>query len=164
MDYIFTKSNINLSKLQKEILPLVNIDGLSYSDPELTVHVSTTLTQEQLDSITTVITNHNPVDMDAIIQAKIDDAVHFGKEIMDAFKRENILMGITQAGKTKAVHDYLHWVEHYVSSGSLYAGKDQVLNIINANNIPADLSPFVTVPRLTIFVNKILVYLELPTI
>ena len=164
MDYIFTKSNINLSKLQKEILTVVTIDGLSYSDPELIVHSTVELAQEQIDSIAMLITNHNPTDMDAVIQAKIDDAVHFGKEIMDTFKRENILMGITQAGKTKAVHDYLHWVEHYVSSGSLYAGKDQVLNIINANNIPADLAPFVTIPRLTTFVNKILTYLLLPTI
>ena len=162
MDYIFSKSNVNLPKLQKEIL--ITVDGLSHSGSELIVHTSAELTQEQIDSITTIIANHNPIDMDAIVQAKIDNAVLFGKEIMDAFKRENILMGITQAGKTKAVQDCLHRVEHYVSSGSLYAGKDEVLNIINTNNIPADLAPFVTVPRLTVFVNKILTYLLLPTI
>lgn len=164
MDYTFIKSNVNLPKLQKEISAIISINGLSNSDSEVIVHTAVDLIQDQIDAINTIINNHNPLDMDAIIQAKIDDAVVFGKEIMDAFKRENILMGITQAGKTKAVQDYLHRVEHYVSSGSLYAGKDEVMAIINANAIPVDLAPFVTVARLKVFVNKILVYLQLPTV
>jgi hypothetical protein len=93
-----------------------------------------------------------------VVEKKISDAKDFGESILKEFATENVLMGITQAGKTEAVTRYLHFVEHYIEQGSLYAAINEI-NTKLTEGIPAELSPFVTTARITVFLNKIKVYL-----
>jgi hypothetical protein len=77
---------------------------------------------------------------------------------MVEFASENVMMGITQAGKTKEVANYLTDVARHIQTGSLY----EVINEIDRlkiEGLPQDLSPFITETRLDRFKQKILDYL-----
>ena len=107
--------------------------------------------------------------LDGILAAHIGDPVHvyasvvqnaiqFFHDAMVVYAAENITMGITQAGKTKDVSDYLVPVMTYGQTGSLY----EVINEIDAliaGTVPGDLSPFVTEARLLAFKQKMVDYL-----
>lgn len=95
------------------------------------------------------------------VEAVVAAAKSFGEQLVAEFKTENVLMGITQAGKTVAVTKYLHWVEHHTLAGSLYASLEEIA-VKQAEGIPSDLAPFVTDARLTTFKNKIQIYLGVP--
>jgi hypothetical protein len=56
-----------------------------------------------------------------IIAGKVSDAIKFGTKLIIDAAVENIAMGITQSGKTKAVSDYLRSVQSYLREGSLHA-------------------------------------------
>jgi hypothetical protein len=96
-----------------------------------------------------------------IVNGIVERAKVFGDSIAKEFKTENVLMGITQAGKTVAVTKYMHWIEHHTLAGSLYAALEEIATK-QAEGLPSDLSPFVTDERLTAFKNKIKVYLGIP--
>ena len=96
-----------------------------------------------------------------IVDKKISDAKTFGETILNEFSRDNVLVGITQAGKTEAVTRYLHFVQHYVETGSLYAAINEI-NIKLSEGIPENLAPFVTNDRMINFLNKIKIYLGIP--
>lgn len=85
-------------------------------------------------------------------------AMHFGNELMVEFAAENVMMGITQTGKTKAVADYLADATRYLISGSLYEVVNEVDRLL-AEGIPQELAPYVTVERMTGFKQKILGFL-----
>jgi hypothetical protein len=67
-------------------------------------------------------------------------------------------MGITQAGKTRSVADYLKNVMFYGQSGSLYEVLAEI-NTFESEGYPSDLSPFVTQARMELFKQKIEDYL-----
>lgn len=96
-----------------------------------------------------------------IVKQKILDAQIFGNKLIEDFTAENVLMGITQAGKTVAVTNYLHKLTHYIMTGSLYAAIDE-MNIIIADENKGDLSPFVTNERIAGYKNKVQKFLGLP--
>jgi len=86
----------------------------------------------------------------------INAKMHFEKKMV-TFAAQNIQMGITQAGKTKDVADFLAMVLTYGQSGSLY----EVINEIErlkSEGLPASLSPFVTTDRVNDFKAAILEY------
>lgn len=87
----------------------------------------------------------------------IQKARTFGDATIAQFALENVAMGITQAGKTRAVADYCQKLQYYMSTGSLYAALEEIQEI--SVNIPPDLAPFVTQQRLAVYVNKIKAYL-----
>lgn len=89
----------------------------------------------------------------------IEGAMRFGQQMMISYASENVLMGITQAGKTKAVADYLEGVIRYMQTGSLYEVMHEI-DRLKSEGIPVELSPFVTEVRLEAFKNKILDYLQ----
>lgn len=90
--------------------------------------------------------------------AIVSKAKEFANEIMNIAAAENILMGITQVGKTKLIADTLRDVTYYLQSGSLY----EAMTSIDAVVITAEMAPFITSSRLLEFKNKIRVYLGLP--
>jgi len=90
----------------------------------------------------------------------ITNAIIFGQELIVTFATENVLMGITQAGKTKSVSDYLADVTRYTQTGSLYEVINEIDNLI-IEGIPQDLDPFVNQARLESFKSKIQNYLGL---
>lgn len=98
------------------------------------------------------------LDMEAVIKLKIQSAILFGQKLLDDFATENVLAGITQAGKTGAVSDTLHKLSHYVGSGSLYEALNEIARLI-VNGLDPNLAPFVTVARLTDYSNRIRQYL-----
>lgn len=105
-------------------------------------------------------TSFNPTLTD-IATAKINDAIGFGNEMIVQASVENVLLGITQAGKTKDVSDYLSNMQQYLRAGSLYAAIDEI-NSLMSQDIPSSISPFITLARLTSYKNKIQTYLEIP--
>lgn len=96
-----------------------------------------------------------------IVNGIVERAKAFGESVAKEFKTENVLMGITQAGKTVAVTKYMHWIEHHTLAGSLYAALEEIA-VKKAEGLPSDLAPFITTERLTAFENKIKTYLGIP--
>lgn len=88
----------------------------------------------------------------------VSDAKFFANKIENVFIAENIMMGITQAGKTREVSEYLIDVLGYLRTGSLYEVKNEVDALLLAG-IPEELAPFVTEERLEEFKAKIVDYL-----
>lgn len=95
----------------------------------------------------------------AIYKNIIRQALAFFDELMTEFAGENIALGITQAGKTKDVADYLADVLRYGQTGSLYEVIAECDRLIN-EGIPAGLSPFVTETRLNSVKALIVAYLS----
>lgn len=93
------------------------------------------------------------------VMALILKARSFADGIVNLYAAENVLMGITQADKTKQVSDYLADVMRYAQSGSLYEVVNEIDRLIQAG-IPVDMSPFVTEQRLEQFKQKIITYLQ----
>lgn len=85
-------------------------------------------------------------------------AVEFGQELMIRFAGENVALGITQAGKTKEVADYLADVTRYLQTGSLYEVINEIDSLILAG-IPSELSPYITQVRMEEFKSKVNNYL-----
>lgn len=99
--------------------------------------------------------------LEEIVAKKIADASDFGEQLILKFSTENVINGIARAGKTEAVTKYLHFVDHYLERGSLYAAIN-LLNSLILQGIPEELAPFVTNEKLNKFKNQIEEYLELP--
>lgn len=83
-----------------------------------------------------------------IIDMKIENSINFGLSIIKSAATSNVLAGITTAGKTREVSDFLSNVERYLRSGSLYAAIAEIDDLIAAE-IPPDISTWVSVERLT---------------
>jgi hypothetical protein len=149
---------LNLSKLQLE-LALMPVVGLSTNATSLIVHLNNPLSFEQEQQILQIIEAHSPLDMTEQVRQIVRNAINFGVDLIEVFATENILMGITQAGKTKAVSDYLSDVTRYAQTGSLYEVINEIDRLI-ALGIPLDLAPFVTVARMADFKQKVLNYLQ----
>lgn len=96
-----------------------------------------------------------PVDFATIVK----NAINFGSELLVSFAAENVSMGITQAGKTKAVADFLTDVTRYSQTGALYEILAEVERL-EALGLPEELAPFVTTERFASFKSKIQNYLN----
>jgi hypothetical protein len=88
----------------------------------------------------------------------IADAMVYGNLLIQTFASENVLMGITQAGKTKDVSDFFADTTRYAMTGSLYEVINEVNRLKDAG-LPSDLAPFVTEQRLNDFIAKVEDYL-----
>lgn len=93
------------------------------------------------------------------VQGIIADAMDFGKQLMVEFSAENVLLGITQAGKTKEVLVFLAEIKNAMDTGSLYTAMNEIDGLIS-NGLPQDLAPFITEQRLLGFKTKIQGYLS----
>lgn len=97
------------------------------------------------------------------VSALITGAGNFGMSLTVMYASSNVLQGITQAGKTQEVADYLKNVAYYLHNGSLYAAIAEMNNMINdTSDNKAALSPYVTNTILYQYLNKIQTYLGLP--
>lgn len=96
-----------------------------------------------------------------IIEDIILKAQAFGRGLIVQVARENIMMGITQYGKTRAVADYCEKVQGYLMNGSLYAAIEQ-LDAMIADTNKSSLAPFITNQRLTSCKNQIQDYVGMP--
>lgn len=92
------------------------------------------------------------------VQAIMEAAMEFGKQLMKEFAAENVLLGITQAGMTNTVRKRLSEVTNALLTGSLYDA------IYEVRQIPPEHKDdtFITDARLLVFINKIEKYLLIP--
>lgn len=115
-----------------------------------------TLSLVEIDSfITANTTLHSAV----FFKDLVLKAISFGNEMIVLFAAENVMMGITQAGKTKDVADYLASMTRYLQTGSLYEAINEIDRLI-ASGLPSDLNPFVSESRMLVFKSKITEYLQ----
>lgn len=115
-----------------------------------------------IEKIAEYAVSHTPT-VTQIVDAAILSAIQFGTGLADQYKRENVFMGITQAGKTHDVLKYLHFAVHCMESGSLYGAIDEInILIADTSDTKAALSPFVTNDRMTYYKNAIQAYLKVP--
>lgn len=157
--YEFSK-NIVPDKLQQEIVDagLSTIQYIETVGNDISIYFSEELSSEDEDTLSDVVDDHQPITIHNIIDQKIKESTAFGKSIIDEFTVENVLLGITQAGKTRALSDYCHKLVHYISTGSLYAAVEQIDAMIAAGLDPS-LSPFITEARLLSYKSKIVDFL-----
>jgi hypothetical protein len=159
MEYLFQlQKQFNLPKLQLECIALPVV-GFSTSSGDIKVFTSVALSEGQQADLLALLTAHSPADATAAVREIIKNAILFGTDLMEKFAAENVMMGITQAGKTKVVADYFADVIRYTQTGSLYEVINEVDRLINAG-IPSELSPFVTEARLNDFKSKVITYLQ----
>lgn len=139
-----------------------NYDGLNADQENLKVIFFGSISSEDEIAVNNYWNSIQDTDFDPtpeeIAFTKINDAVVFGNKLIIEVATENVLMGITQAGKTKAVSDYCVNLQYYLRTGSLYAAIDEIDTLIAAVP-PGDLDPFITVDRLNIYKSKIQAYL-----
>jgi hypothetical protein len=161
----FTHENIELvHRYFSNLLTAEVLDGVTDFGSFMNLSVTRELTSEEL----AVINNLSPADivepssqlpLEAVVKQSIINAINFGQNLIVEFATENVLMGITQAGKTKEVSDYLIDVMRYLQSGSLYGVINEVDRLL-AEGVPSDLSPFITPNRLSQFKSRIVHYLQ----
>lgn len=86
------------------------------------------------------ITPPPPVQLDPQIayQIKIQNAILGFNNIMVQYVAQNVLAGITQAGKTQLIADTLKDVQRYGQSGSLYAA----ITALQTIHLTPDMDPF----------------------
>lgn len=112
-----------------------------------------------------VITNSQAIlsgyvngDVNKSLRDLVNDSINFGQELLVDYAAENVALGITQAGKTKEVADYLSDLMRYAQTGSLYEVINEVDRLIAAG-LPADLEPFITLNKMNEFKQKVIDYL-----
>lgn len=139
-----------------------NFDGLVCDDQFMRVRFFSTISQEDQDAVAAywagISSQTFAPTMSDIVGEKIDDAQKFGNQLLIEFATENVLMGITQSGKTAAVTNYLHKLSHYVMTGSLCAALGE-FDVIIADTNKDSLAPFITNDRMAVYRAKIASYL-----
>lgn len=86
-----------------------------------------------------VAPNFNSIPQQAV-EVKIQHAIEGFNKLSVTYAAQNVLLGITQYGKTKLIADTLADVMRYGQSGSLY----QVIASLQAIQITDDMAPFIT--------------------
>lgn len=82
---------------------------------------------------------------------KVKKAIKNAQALIQTFSSENIIMGITQAGKTKLIADMFKDVFYYSQTGSLY----ECLLSLNQLTPTEETAPFFTQQRKTELLNKL---------
>ena len=163
MKYIFEKNSVNVDKLEKEILDSSILAVLSYInhyDINLTVVFTSNLSTEEQSVLSTLVTTHTSTEStyDSIKNSVLIPARELGQQIINDSATENIMLGITQAGKTSIVRKALREVVDCLVTGSLY---DAIAEIRAIPQESYD-STFITPVRMLKIINKIETYLKQP--
>lgn len=121
-------------------------------------------TSDQIAAALAIYTYQIPiVPVAQVVANSISAAATFGNQLIFQFAANNVLTGITQAGKTIPVALYLQTLGYYLRSGSLYAAITEIQNLIaDTSDAKAALSPFITNAILYNYMNQIQVYLNAP--
>jgi hypothetical protein len=160
---------VDLSRAKAPLLAILgeDYDGLVASNSFFLVCSKNPISPENVTAIETWWQNAVEADFQPttqeLISASISAASSFGNKLATDFVVENVQMGITQAGKSGAMIDYLHELVHCILSGSLH----QAVSVIDgyiADSSPEKeyLQPFVSNERLIVYKHKIQDYLGVP--
>lgn len=168
----FTKTINNLQKLDKELRDNATT-GPTYSHlfakgNSLDVHFSQNCNQAVIDACSLVINNFVEISLkDTLKEYMETEVTPFIEDMMYEIQAENIEMGITQLGKTAEMVGFfvapitLSGVTRPVSFRDTIDSKSLTVTIsvldyyIAHPELYSDLSPFVTVDRLTAWKSKI---------
>lgn len=149
MTYIYNKI-INSTRLLEELKNTylgVYIERIDTVGTQVNIISTEELNIQDKEELDSIINAHLAVTAAEQVENVIKNAVQFGQNLIIKFATENVLLGITQAGKTREVAMYLSSVQILLNGGSLYGALDEVDALINAG-IPTELSPYVTEQRL----------------
>lgn len=167
MILLWKSFNIKLDRMHRYLSTnLANYDGMVSSPEQLEIMFKNpaTVADEQFvyaywDSLTsTTETTPTSEEILANVRTVINKAITFGAQLTIEFASDNVLNGITQAGKTRLIADACQKAFYYLSTGSLYEARAEMLSI----TLTSDMAPFLTRSRVIDFVNKIETYLGLP--
>lgn len=150
---------IDITKLDKRFASITssNYDGICNDGNSFNVLWKTNPSNEDLAAIEnywnelTLQIYNTPTanESTAMLAAKLDAAMQFGKALIVEVALSNIQLGITQAGKTRAVSDYTQKLQNYLVTGSLYAAIEEITSLRNDLTRPLlGLDPFITNAKL----------------
>jgi hypothetical protein len=137
----------------------VKFVGFSFKEPLVTLMYEGDLTEQEITQI--LAADANFVDSDPfqhILQNILLPARQFGQTIIDEFAAENVLLGITQAGKTGFVRKACREVTDALMTGSLYDALTEVRALPPEVKDPVFLSD----TRLLSLMNRVEDYLKIP--
>jgi hypothetical protein len=169
----FTKSVANTNKLDLELRILNSkYNSLVLKGDALQLIFDSSLTQAEVDAVSNKINTFVETDISVELQTYIEKEVRpFIDKMMYQIKAENILMGVTQYGKTVDVLGFFNEkitlptktravsIKDALSDDSLYAVVDLLNYYLDNPSLYSDLSPFVTGDRITQWKNKIVEFL-----
>lgn len=93
-------------------------------------------------------------------QMIVANAITFGNSLIVQYAAQNVSMGITQAGKTAAVMNYMGQLTLCLSTGSLYEAMNQMGAIIaDTSDTKTSLAPFVSNATVYSYLNQVQAYL-----
>lgn len=84
----------------------------------------------------------------------IPAAQKHGANVMNDFMSDNIILGITAAGKTKLIGDACKDIQYWLSVGSLYEASNAIDTFVH----DASYEPYITVTKFSSFKAKILAF------
>jgi hypothetical protein len=136
-------------------------EGISHPDSNtFNCHFSQEPTQQQTTTVNNIVNAHEgnaPAEL--VVKNTVKNAIEFGNNLIVEFASENVLLGITQVGKTKEVADYLADLMRYAQTGSLYEVINEVDRLIDAG-LPVNLEPFITETKMNAFKQQVVDYLS----
>jgi hypothetical protein len=134
-------------------------NGFSQKGETVSLFYDVSLTEAEVLAINTAEANF--VDNDPfqyILDNVLLPARAFGQKCIDDFAAENVMLGITQAGKTGFVRKACREVSDALATGSLYDAITETRALTSEQKDPVFLSD----ARLLSLINKIEKYLKLP--
>lgn len=168
MNYAITldwkEFNVDLPKIRAYLKAHLssNHDGLVCDPSNLYVMFKSDISDDDISAVNSYWSSissstFNPTAQE-IVTGKINDSIVFGNKVIIQAAVENVLLGITQAGKTKEVSDFLSNLQTYLRSGSLYAAIVEIDTLV-AGDIPSEISTWVNTTRLNQYKTQIQAYL-----
>lgn len=169
---ILKKSDLSVASIYDAAQPMQHQYGGPWGDPGQFMHVAVPSDIDARaaefewseDNSSIVVTEDEDLaeqlatqDALAAMQVAVGKAITFGQKLITKFAAENVMLGITQDGKTGEVLDKMGPVMIALQSGSLYEA------ITRAKAISPSVydSKYVTHDRLYAFINEIEAYLGL---
>lgn len=148
-----------------------NADGICTADTGYLVIEKNPFVQADIDAVNTYYngltqsgeaTKMAPTTLQ-IVNNAITQAGAFGVNLTVQYASSNVLQGITQAGKTQLIADYLKDVAYYLHNGSLYAAIDAFNSMLAMDSdTKASVAPYVTDALIYTYMNKVQTYLQIP--
>jgi hypothetical protein len=136
-----------------------SFDGFYQKDTQVVLYYTVPLSEEQQAAIQLAdvsFVDNDPEDY--VLRNVIIPARQFGQQLIDRFTAQNVLLGITQAGKTNHVRKVLREVSDALDKGSLYDAMYEARQIDIADKDTV----FITDERLLGMVNELEKYLKIP--
>lgn len=151
----YTKT-INSDKLKAQILlanlPILHINCSGTN--AITIVMNENLTEEQVEVLDDIVTNHTTTDTQTYVRNRILAAMDFGRNIMADYGATNVLAGRT-VEQIQTIMSQTGSVQAALLSGSLYVALDELAQIEPDGTL-------ITEDTLTTFRHKIQAYLGIP--